>query len=245
MDEYSVHSEPDFAPTYEDEGEVTIRKADLRALLDVATGSQDYGSGFLDNEQVETLRRVAPLLGIEPNTVTPRNFVCRYDPSQHELHWMRGPFPSIEWQYRYFWRCAMCGVEIDREPPPLTERPFDDLMWVVKHGDDKTMDRSVIDEIERRRGVNFPWWKESDQWRYETEWFWRVAGRTGYRTDGFLNPVQDNFAITVVAKTDEGAIAEARKMYSDADVDRSQLKALAPAPGRDLDDDLEPWGIGT
>jgi hypothetical protein len=76
---FSVHDQPDFERTYEEDQEVSIRKGDLRALLDVATGSLDFASGFLDNEQVEVLRRIAPSLDIEPRTVTPRNFMCLYE----------------------------------------------------------------------------------------------------------------------------------------------------------------------
>ncbi|UOF81957.1 hypothetical protein [Caudoviricetes sp.] len=79
MSEYTVHDEPDFAPVYESEGEVTIDKSVLRALLDLATGSMDFGSGFWDNEQTEIARKVATVLGIEPRTVTPGNFKCQYD----------------------------------------------------------------------------------------------------------------------------------------------------------------------
>ena len=78
MNGYSVEGEDGFARVYEEDETVTIRKGDLRALLDVATGSMDFGSGFLDNEQVEVLRRLAPFLGIDPDVVTPPNFKCAY-----------------------------------------------------------------------------------------------------------------------------------------------------------------------
>lgn len=77
-DSYTVTDEPDYARTYDEDTDVTIRRGDLRALLDVATGSMDFGSGFLDNEQVEALRKVASVLGVDPIIVTPSNFVCQY-----------------------------------------------------------------------------------------------------------------------------------------------------------------------
>lgn len=76
--EYTVRSESDFAPVYDEDDMVSIRRGDLRAVLDVATGSMDFGSGFLDNEQVEALRTVAVVLHIDPIEVTPSNFACLY-----------------------------------------------------------------------------------------------------------------------------------------------------------------------
>lgn len=93
---YTVENEPDYARTYDEDEPVTIRRGDLRALLDVATGSMDFGSGFLDNEQVEALRKVASVLGVDPIIVTPSNFVCQYGgehqwrPTYNPLH-QRGP----------------------------------------------------------------------------------------------------------------------------------------------------------
>lgn len=50
----------------------------LRALFDLATGSMDFGSGFLDQSDVEALRKVAKLLGVDPLLATPSNFTCQY-----------------------------------------------------------------------------------------------------------------------------------------------------------------------
>lgn len=80
---YSVESEPDFSRTYDEDEMVTVRRGDLRALLDVGTMSMDFGSGFLDNEQVEALRKIAVVLDVEPLAVTPANFVCQYT-GEHE-----------------------------------------------------------------------------------------------------------------------------------------------------------------
>lgn len=79
MSDYSVHDEEGFAAVYETEGEVSIDKSVLRALLDLATGSADFASCFWDNEQVEIARKVATILGIPPVDVTPSNFKCQYD----------------------------------------------------------------------------------------------------------------------------------------------------------------------
>jgi hypothetical protein len=50
MTEYSVHNEPDFARVYDDDEQVLVRRGDLQALLNLATGSMDFGSGFWDHE---------------------------------------------------------------------------------------------------------------------------------------------------------------------------------------------------
>lgn len=51
---------------------------DLRALFDVAVGSLNFTSGFLDTEEVETLRRIAVLIGADPMEGTPNNFASQY-----------------------------------------------------------------------------------------------------------------------------------------------------------------------
>ena len=50
----------------------------LRALFDVAVSSMDFGSGFLDDEEVHALREVAGILGVDPAEGTPANFRCKY-----------------------------------------------------------------------------------------------------------------------------------------------------------------------
>lgn len=85
-DDYTVRDEDGFVPTYDEDETVTIRKGDLRAVLDVATGSMDFGSGFLDNEQTEALRKAASILGIDPLVVTPAAFACQYG-APHDWQW--------------------------------------------------------------------------------------------------------------------------------------------------------------
>jgi hypothetical protein len=57
---------------------VNIDEADLRALFDIATGSMDFGSGFLDSEEVVLLRRIAEMLGVDPMEGTPINFKASF-----------------------------------------------------------------------------------------------------------------------------------------------------------------------
>jgi hypothetical protein len=75
---FSVHDQPDYQRVYDDDGTVEIRRGDLQALLDLAAGSMDFGSGFWDEEQTEVARKIAALLDVDPADVTPRNMCCKY-----------------------------------------------------------------------------------------------------------------------------------------------------------------------
>jgi len=57
----------------------------LRIVFDVAVGSMDFGSGFLDDEEVGALREVAVILGADPADATPRNFLCKFR-QRHDVH---------------------------------------------------------------------------------------------------------------------------------------------------------------
>lgn len=114
MTDYSVQNEPDYARTYTEDETVEVRKGDLRALLDVATGSMDFGSGFLCEEEVEALHVIAGILGIDKIVVTPHNFVCKYH-GRHSWKWATG--------YRGLpdhWYCHQCGHRVNSQPdsPP-------------------------------------------------------------------------------------------------------------------------------
>jgi hypothetical protein len=50
----------------------------LQALFDMAVGSSDFGSGFLDTEEVELLREVAVTIGADPMDATPFTFATQY-----------------------------------------------------------------------------------------------------------------------------------------------------------------------
>jgi hypothetical protein len=78
MSAYSVHNEPGFAAVYTDTTPVTVTIGMLQALLDAISGSLDFGSGFLNNEEVEVMRAVAGLIGVDPDRVTPPEYMCLY-----------------------------------------------------------------------------------------------------------------------------------------------------------------------
>lgn len=55
-----------------------IDTEDLKALFDVAVSSMDFGSGFLDTDEVNMLRRIAEAIGVDPMVATPHDFRSRY-----------------------------------------------------------------------------------------------------------------------------------------------------------------------
>lgn len=57
---------------------LTIRTPDLQAIFDICIYSMDFGSGFLDGEDVPALRRIAEALGVDPMQATPDNERWKY-----------------------------------------------------------------------------------------------------------------------------------------------------------------------
>jgi hypothetical protein len=55
-----------------------IDKVTLQGLFDIAVGSMDFGSGFLDIDDVKVLRKVAELLGVDPSEGTPGPICYRH-----------------------------------------------------------------------------------------------------------------------------------------------------------------------
>ena len=55
-----------------------MNQDDIKAILDIATHSMDWSSGFLDHEEVGTLRRVAEQVGVDPIEVTPFEWRRQY-----------------------------------------------------------------------------------------------------------------------------------------------------------------------
>lgn len=57
---------------------VTIPKDTAQRLFDALTGSMDFGSGFLESDDVEALRALAVAIGVDPATGTPSEFAAQY-----------------------------------------------------------------------------------------------------------------------------------------------------------------------
>lgn len=64
-------------------GDDTPRKVELpfedaRALFDMVCNSMDFGSGFLETNDVTVMRRLAVIIGVDPTLGTPRAFATQY-----------------------------------------------------------------------------------------------------------------------------------------------------------------------
>lgn len=66
-------------------GMVLMPRGNVQELLDIIVGSLDYGSGFLDQEQIEILRAVAEMLGLDPMSATPSEYRKSY-PHTYEAY---------------------------------------------------------------------------------------------------------------------------------------------------------------
>lgn len=57
---------------------IEVPEPALRALLDLAIDSMDFGSGFWEQEDTDAAREVAELLGVCPNAATPTEMLSKY-----------------------------------------------------------------------------------------------------------------------------------------------------------------------
>lgn len=57
---------------------ITIPKGTAQILFDALVQSMDFGSGFLDTEEVEALRGLAVAIGVDPIVATPVEFKAGY-----------------------------------------------------------------------------------------------------------------------------------------------------------------------
>jgi hypothetical protein len=81
--------------------DIGIDRRLLQIIFDTAVHSMDFGSGFLDDEEVTALRAVAVLLGVDPLVATPDNFKCKH--LGHCVPYSTDPNVA-EWQRR----CRYC-----------------------------------------------------------------------------------------------------------------------------------------
>jgi hypothetical protein len=76
----------------------------LRALFDVAVSPMNFGSGFLDDEEVASLRQVAGIIGVDPAVATPANFRCKYRQAHRPQVYLDTPMftgPDGIWRNAY------------------------------------------------------------------------------------------------------------------------------------------------
>jgi hypothetical protein len=59
-------------------GLVALRFEDAQRLFDALANSMDFGSGFLESDDVEALRALAVAIGVDPQKGTPDEFAAQY-----------------------------------------------------------------------------------------------------------------------------------------------------------------------
>lgn len=84
---------------------VIVQRETLAVLVDTITGSLDYGSGFLDIEDVQALWDAALTLDIPLMDVTPSEF----------RHLLPHPMARHSWESETVRRCSICGKDVDFE----------------------------------------------------------------------------------------------------------------------------------
>ncbi|MBM4409613.1 MAG: hypothetical protein FJ038_13690 [Chloroflexi bacterium] len=96
----------------------------LQIVFDTATSSLDFGSGFLDQEEVEALRAIAVILGADPMDATPENFRAQYCPGHEWTEWaFYGEDSGWAWH-----RCEACRTTETEHWPWVRQRThWDDL----------------------------------------------------------------------------------------------------------------------
>lgn len=106
MSNFSVYNQEGYEPVYNNDTLIEVRYGDLEALLNLATDSMDFGSGFWTEEEAEIARKIAAILGIDPVLVTPHNFVCKY---KGEHQWQDIPTKNLKfWPPGVTKHCVLC-----------------------------------------------------------------------------------------------------------------------------------------
>lgn len=95
--------------------EIQIHRSILQITFDTAVNSMDFGSGFLDEEEIEALRAVAVALGVDPKVATPRNRRCPlygHEWARNDKRWRSGLGVVDE----VWWYCPNCNATRDEAP---------------------------------------------------------------------------------------------------------------------------------
>ncbi|SCF42419.1 hypothetical protein GA0070618_6657 [Micromonospora echinospora] len=117
--------------------ETVVKTEHLRILFDALCHSLDFGSGFLDTEEVNALRAIAGYLGVNPMVATPSEFVTQYThdfeasdaPTRPGKCWASGPRygqPETPEEFaarvaEVTARCRYCTRPADAAPHPQKE----------------------------------------------------------------------------------------------------------------------------
>lgn len=79
----------------------------------------DFGSGFLCEDEVNVLRDVAQLLGIDPMVVTPSNLTCQFK-GTHQ--WSKEPWGALGGK-KGTWHCVLCRHTSTERPEGAETAP--------------------------------------------------------------------------------------------------------------------------
>lgn len=83
-----------------------IEDEELKRLFDMVVHSLDFGSGFLETDDVNLLRKIAKQIGVDPWEGTPSDFKSQYNHDFAESE------PNKFWPGHEL-RCRYCGTSPD------------------------------------------------------------------------------------------------------------------------------------
>lgn len=94
-----------------------VKRAHVEAVFDIAISSLDWGSGFLDNEEVDHLRALAVALDRNPADATPPEHRARYC-TGHQ--WYDHSSQGQTGTHRR-WTCSVCLKDSWGVEPPAVD----------------------------------------------------------------------------------------------------------------------------
>lgn len=109
----------------DDEELMPLKRGTIKTMFDIICCSLDWGSGFLDTDEVNMLRDVAVLLDVDPMEATPpsmcKSFQHDHKPKIHQP--LGGGFTDEDkredrerWNRLYAGKCDWCN-KLAGEPP--------------------------------------------------------------------------------------------------------------------------------
>lgn len=100
MEPEDLNITPDFSEKIE------APKLAIQIMFDALCHSMDFGSGFLDTEEVHALREVARILGVDPMAATPESFRYQF---RHPFTGSEGvDYNGVRWTSP---KCGTCYKE--------------------------------------------------------------------------------------------------------------------------------------
>jgi hypothetical protein len=88
------------------ERSVSVRLEALQIVFDTMINTLNFGSGFLDDKEVEALREIAVVIGIDPMSATPEKFHCKYEGEHRYLR--RSDMGEIPHKFEDYLKSPYC-----------------------------------------------------------------------------------------------------------------------------------------